>query len=267
MRINKLISVLTFILLFGMSGYSQVLQKDTTYHIIPYSFIVKYDTSRYEALLTIKKSYSIEDRIIFERIFESEIIDIKPYKPSKDEREYILIDTYTGGAHCCISVLIGYFENDKFKISDDIYLGNTWYHLEDFNKDGRDEIVTNNDMFAYAFTNYAETRFPLLVYTIEDGAAKDITKIFRNRVLEIIDEFKGELEDYRNFECPKTADEGTFNTDAGSVKTILAAIAASYHSIGETEKGFDLINKFYKCPDKDEFVKGLKDYEYFKIKF
>lgn len=55
-----------------------------------------------------------------------------------------------------------------------------------------------------------------------------------------------------------------FNTDAGAVQAILAAITADYFYIGELEKGYEYIDKIYTCPDKKKFISILK--KDFKLK-
>jgi hypothetical protein len=157
-------------------------------------------------------------------------------------------------------LFLGVTEDGKFSIPDTLFLGNSWYVVEDLEKDGTLEINSSTDMFAYAFTNYAETRFPPRVYRIKKNKFKDVTKDYPKIVNGYIDELKTDLKDFTKtgFECMDINDD-TFNTEAGSVKTILAAITACYHSIGEVKKGYEIIDKTYKCPDKDKFVKILRD--------
>jgi len=104
-----------------------------------------------------------------------------------------------------------------------------------------------------------------LVYRVKNNKFVNVTKNYPKRVKEFVEELKKDLKEFteKGFECYGINDD-TFNTDAGSVKTILAAITACYYSIGEDKKGYELIDKSYKCPDKDKFVKILRDE--FKLK-
>ena len=126
--------------------------------------------------------------------------------------------------------------------------------------------MSGYDMFAYAFTNYSETRFPLRVQKFENGKLIEITGNFKDDLIMEIGYFEEDLNEIlkTGFECPETDDEDTFNTDAGSVKTILAAIVADYYSLGQVERGYDLVKKVYKCKDIDKYIKILK--EDFKLK-
>jgi hypothetical protein len=121
-------------------------------------------------------------------------------------------------------------------------------------------------MFAYYFTNYAQSRFPVLIFALRNGRLKQVNKEFKSSVRADIKELKAELKPYltKGFDCPKTENEDVFNTDAGAVQAILAAITANYYYIGETEKGYDYIDEVYNCPGKKKFIRALK--QDFKIK-
>lgn len=226
-----------------------------------YTFGTKYDTSIYGSVLTVK----YKKNIITQEPFEGWIDTMHFVDFNKDGKKNLFISLYTGGAHCCVMVFCGVAENGKFWIPDTLFLGNAGYNIADLDNDGILEIESASDMFAYAFTNYAETRFPPRVYRVKKNKFTDVTKEYPKIVTGYIKELLGDLKDFtdKGFEC-FGIDDDTFNTDAGSVKTILAAITGCYHSIGEASKGYDLINKHYKCPDRDKFIKILKNE--FKLK-
>jgi hypothetical protein len=245
--------------LFQSNFYPSV--KDINFVSGEYTFQTKYDTSDWCSVLKVK----YKNKEIASSSFDGWIDTMNVYDFNGDGKKNVLISSYTGGAHCCVMLFIGVMENGKFYIPDTLFLGNAWYNIEDSEKDRTLEIQTGTDMFAYAFTNYAETRFPPRVYRVKKSKFKDVTKDYPKIVNNYIDELKTDLKEFTKtgFEC-LGKDDDTFNTDAGSVKTILAAITACYHSIGEVKKGYELIDKSYKCPDKDKFVKILKDE--FKLK-
>ena len=230
--------------------------KDINLKYGDYSFGTQYDTSIYGSVLTVK----YKNNVINSEAFEGWIDTMFFVDFNKDGKKNLFISVYTGGAHCCVVVFNGVMENGKFRIPDTLFIGNAGYNIEDIDKDGVFELETASDMFAYAFTNYAETRFPPRFYRVKNNKFVNVTKDFPKPVNDYIKELKQDLKEFtdKGFECYGINDD-TFNTDAGSVKTILAAITACYHSIGEVSKGYELIDKYYKCPDKGKFVKILKD--------
>ncbi|MFZ4591122.1 MAG: hypothetical protein ACOYN6_09010 [Ignavibacteria bacterium] len=247
--------------LFSSSLFAQWGQDlDTT--IAGVRFVAKYDTTKFETKLTITKDKNkIHESIFLDNIFD---ISLEQFQPGGNK--YYLLQLYSGGAHCCSSLLITEIKDNKFVVLDSGFYGNSGYVVEDINKDGIKEIMSGYDMFAYAFTNYSETRFPLRVQKFENGKLIEITGNFKDDLIMEIGYFEEDLNEIlkTGFECPETDDEDTFNTDAGSVKTILAAIVADYYSLGQVERGYDLVKKVYKCKDIDKYIKILK--EDFKLK-
>lgn len=100
-----------------------------------------------------------------------------------DGEPEVLLDVFSGGAHCCSYVLVYRFlafGNTYERIP--LALGDPGYVLRDYNKDGRLEFVTGDDRFAYLFTSYADTAFPLTIYQLGEKGFVDVTRKFRRQV-------------------------------------------------------------------------------------
>ena len=99
-----------------------------------------------------------------------------------DGEPEVLVDTFSGGAHCCTITPIfrwdgvggvGYRRLTR-------NFGDIGYSLKDLDGDGRPEFVTADDAFAYEFTAYAFDEFPLQIFaygTDRSGktALRDVT--------------------------------------------------------------------------------------------
>ena len=59
------------------------------------------------------------------------IFEIKTYDFSGDGSKELVIEYYTGGAHCCFYMDICKIENDNFIVLDSLYLGNAGYEAKD----------------------------------------------------------------------------------------------------------------------------------------
>jgi hypothetical protein len=252
----KLSLVLVFLSFFNLI----FAQSDTlNVKIGKYKFRAVHVDTNYSTTLKVTDG----NDVIYNGEYEERIDFIKEVDFNKDGNKTILINTYTGGAHCCNILLACKIKNDKLITTDTLYLADSYPELEDLDKNDRTEITAYNMMFAYAFTNFAETRAPRVIYTVENGKFKEITKNYPALLKSQIDEWMTDLRVYldSNYQCPAEGEEA-FNTDAGSVQTILAAITANYFILGDVEKGYDLILKTYKCPDIDKFTETLqKDYK------
>lgn len=254
---NKLLALI--VAMFVFAGAQAQYYDNVNKKIGGYSFKSEFDSLKYETAFRV---FNPDGKKIYESVFVDFVMDVNEYQFEKNGTKYYFVDLYSGGAHCCSSLLIYEIRNSKFILTDSAHYGNSGYVVEDIDKDGTKEIISGNDMFAYAFTNYAETRFPLRVQELKYGKLNVVTGRYKADLIAEIGYFESDLEafvkEFPNWECPETEDEDTFNTDAGSVKTLLAAIVADYHSLGEVQRGYDLVDKYYRCPDKDKFVKILK---------
>jgi subtilisin-like proprotein convertase family protein len=91
-----------------------------------------------------------------------------------DGEPEVLLDLYTGGAHCCFYTVILRYDGSGYRGSV-AFWGDPGYELRDLDRDGRPDFVTGDDRFAYAFTSYAGSVLPILVRRYDHGALIDVT--------------------------------------------------------------------------------------------
>lgn len=218
-----------------------------------YTFSQKFDTVDYSTTVSVSK----DGRMIDAKKYEGRIGSIEGYDLDADGRNEILIEYYSGGAHCCTTLEAYRMENGKLSFVDSIFWGNGGYVVSDLNGDGKYEVLGDNDMFAYAFTAYAGNRTFLNIYDFDGTGFVNVTSTYPVLVRYKIIQFQNDLNStmYDGTDCENSGK----GADPGEVKTILAAILASYSSIGETSKGYDLINSRYPCSDKEQFIEKLKN--------
>jgi hypothetical protein len=97
-----------------------------------------------------------------------------------DGEPEVLVDVYTGGAHCCALTEILRFNGTTYAPAETSW-GNIGYELKDLDGDGRPELVTLDDAFSYAFTSYAASFHPPLVLDYDataKGSFVDVTRRF-----------------------------------------------------------------------------------------
>jgi hypothetical protein len=96
---------------------------------------------------------------------------------NRDGEPEILADFYTGGAHCCNYTLL-YRYNGKTYSSIRHIWGDLSYRLKDFNGDGITDFLSGDDRFAYKFTSYAGSAFPIRMWTYHRGTLIDVTRTY-----------------------------------------------------------------------------------------
>jgi hypothetical protein len=92
-----------------------------------------------------------------------------------DGEPEVLVDLYTGGAHCCETTRILRWDGVSTYTPVDRNWGDPGYHLEDVDGDGMPEFVTADDRFAYAFASYADSAMPIRVLTLRAGRWANVT--------------------------------------------------------------------------------------------
>ena len=103
-----------------------------------------------------------------------------------DGEPEVLVDTFTGGAHCCtITRFYSYRPATGTYTRDPSYNWlDTGYKLVDLDGDGKPELSGFDPSFAYAFSSYAGSQFPPLVFsfrrdvTTGKGSPTDVTRHF-----------------------------------------------------------------------------------------
>lgn len=222
-----------------------------------YNFKAVYDISNYQFVLTVNR----KGNNIYSSKFIGRIDSIHADNLGKSGETNVFIDNFTGGAHCCFNVYTGYVSDGNFILSDSLSLGNSDYEIKDLDGDEMREIFAYNDIFAYAFTNYAQSHFSPLVYTVKNNKFVNVTKNFPGVINANIEQLKSDLKAYTNpeFSCPENDTTESFNTDAGAVKAILAPIVLDYFNLGEVQNGYEFVNSIYNCPDKSKFISILQN--------
>ena len=97
-----------------------------------------------------------------------------------DGEPEVLVDAYTGGAHCCAVTELAAFNGSGYSIQE-LFWGDPGYELKDLDGDGRPELVTLDDAFAGAFTSFAASFFPPYVADYDPavkGGLRDVTDHF-----------------------------------------------------------------------------------------
>jgi len=89
----------------------------------------------------------------------------------------VLVDTWSGGAHCCLTTRLLTWDGTGYQPKD-IAWRDVSYVLRDADGDGRPELVGSDPRFAEAFTSFAGSAFPPRVLRVDKGATTDVTRAF-----------------------------------------------------------------------------------------
>jgi len=97
-----------------------------------------------------------------------------------DGEPEILVDFFTGGAHCCIWTRIYRWDDARSTYTNlRHWFGDPGYRLVDLGGDGSFELLSADDRFAYAFASYAASGMPVQVWSYRGGRLVDVTRDHR----------------------------------------------------------------------------------------
>lgn len=147
----------------------------------------------------------------------------------------ILVDLYTGGAHCCFWTAILHYDGHTYR-GNAVFWGDPGYELRDLDGDGRPELITSDDRFAYEFTSYAASVLPLLIDRYDHGKLTDVTNDYPAVVRREAASLWTEYLEAR----------GRAGTD---VRGILAAWLADEYRLGLAVQGWNRIDAAYRRGD------------------
>jgi hypothetical protein len=100
-----------------------------------------------------------------------------------DAEPEVVVNLYTGGAHCCEIALVYRWTGNAYKPIDHDF-ADFGYTLQPAAPGGGPAaFVTGDSRFAYEFTSYADGAFPFKVYRIEDGAWSDQTLSYESGIV------------------------------------------------------------------------------------
>ncbi len=91
----------------------------------------------------------------------------------------VVLDLYTGGAHCCSVEQVYAFSATSSKVhKTERDFGDPGARLERLGAGGSFDFVSADDDFAYAFTDFAASGLPIQVLSFSNGSFHNVTRSF-----------------------------------------------------------------------------------------
>jgi hypothetical protein len=98
-----------------------------------------------------------------------------------DSEPEVVFNAYSGGAHCCFVAQVWRYTGGAYAPRSRDF-GNVSYRLADLGHDGRVEWLSADNDFAYAFTDFATSRFPVQILRFRRARFVDVTDRFPGRI-------------------------------------------------------------------------------------
>ena len=150
-----------------------------------------------------------------------------------DREPEVLADFYLGGPHCCWYTDVYRYVRRLGTYRPTVgFWGDLDPKLVDLDGDGTPEFETGDDRFAYVFTSFAGSAFPLRILRFDHGRFRDVTRRFPRLVRrDAASLYRSYLEERRR---PKVV---------RSVAGILAAWLADEYLLGRGPAGWSVLEE------------------------
>ncbi len=100
-----------------------------------------------------------------------------------DGEQEVVLDLYWGGAHCCWYTQIYRYVDGRADYRTNVHIwGNFSYVLADLEHDGRQELVTRDNRFSYAFSSFADSRWPVRILRYRQGGMRIVTRQYASEI-------------------------------------------------------------------------------------
>ncbi|HEY9908064.1 MAG TPA: hypothetical protein V6D18_10750 [Thermosynechococcaceae cyanobacterium] len=164
-----------------------------------------------------------------------------------DREPEVIVDLFSGGAHCCTSSMIYRYQPQQKTYS---FLEKNWrdigYQLQDLDGDGISEFKSADASFAYAFASFAGSGFPLSIWQYRQGKLMDVTRRFPKLVYS---------DAYRYWKAYER-----IRSRGGEVKGVLAAYLADKYLLGQSEDGWQRVRAVYQEDDREQYFADLEKF-------
>jgi hypothetical protein len=98
-----------------------------------------------------------------------------------DDEPEVLVDLYSGGAHCCFVTTLLRWDGRRY-VREDIEWGDPGYRLMNVDQDAEVELVSADARFAYAFSAFAFSAMPVRILALRRGRLVDVTREHPDRI-------------------------------------------------------------------------------------
>lgn len=175
--------------------------------------------------------------------------DLQVVHLNADEEPEVILDLYSGGAHCCFYSKIYQYDAASSQYEEtEHFWGNVGYQLQDLDQDGIPEFKSADDRFAYQFSAYAASRFPLQIWQFQSGAMQNVTREFPQLVYSDAYQLWVDFARNRNEEYD------------GVLRSTLAAYLADKYLLGQEADGWQRVQQAYQRSDRLEFFADLRQF-------
>ncbi len=163
----------------------------------------------------------------------------------------IIVNSYTGGAHCCSSVFVATMSGSAVVPILQTIPSNCGGRFIDLNSDGIQEFDTCDDSFAYAYCSYAASPIVRVIYQFDPAngyqpASPKFTSLYAETIAQ-------------DTQRAEQAQPGEYGENDNTNKCSVLPIVLDYLYSGQTDKAWSELSRLYTFPDVAQFRSEIEN--------
>lgn len=163
----------------------------------------------------------------------------------------IIVNSYTGGAHCCSSVFVASMTGTAAQPILQTVASNCGGRFIDLNGDGVMEYDTCDDSFAYAYCSYAASPIVRVVYQFDPAkgyvpASPKFASLYEESITQ-------------DMQRAEQAAPGEYGENDNTNKCSVLPVVLDYLYSGQTDKAWSELSRLYTFPDVDQFRSEIEN--------
>ena len=236
--------------------FSEIASKEKKLSYNGYEIKLRFDGRSRQSSAIVKRN----GRILINKHYgwrDEETTKIALFPVLGGPTKQLIIEQYTGGAHCCSFYWIyDLGRGPRLLFSDEIYhfeSGNGLY-LTDLDKDGCFELEQVILEFDYFHLSHAQSILPTVVFSYDKKLGRYVlaNKKFRDYVLQGIDEDSAKVRKLQ----PSVRDSSLYLHD--QYLSVVLKVVLNYLYTGKAEDAWSFFQSYYKLDDRREIAADLR---------
>lgn len=166
--------------------------------------------------------------ILNAKVMTSQIGKVWLQDLDNDQTPEVIVETYSGGAHCCTRFLVHRWQGDRWQTVETPYLDGGGGAFIDLDGDAHVEFVSYDNAFLYAFSSYAGSFPPSQILSLGPGEFVEVTRNYPEKLRSHLQEMEAAI----------VARQGQ---EYAEINGLLAGYMAQKILLGEEPEGWDVL--------------------------
>jgi hypothetical protein len=146
----------------------------------------------------------------------------------RDGNAEVIVETFSGGAHCCTNTFIYSWRGDRFQKEEFGFTDGGGVGFDDLDGDGTIELVSRDQSFYYAYSSYAFSFPPSQIFSLRQGKLVETTRNYPRYLRSVLAQMFAAIEELSK-------------DKSDQINGVLAGYVAQKALLNEADQGWQVL--------------------------